>query len=555
MEDAEPNKLFVGGISWETTEDILNEHFDKYGAVLSSVVAKDRISGQPRGFAFVTFSESSAVDGALQDSHQILSRTVEVKRAIPRSEQQSQQQHNRGLSRNISRTNGRSNDEFRTKKIFVGGLSANLTEDEFRSYFSKFGRITDVVVMHDNMTHRPRGFGFITFDSEDSVEEVMQKNFHELTGKLVEVKRAVPKDGSSSSSNGYNGSGGRGSNFNSYHQLGNNYVPYDNSRFGYFPAGYGNVAGYPYGAGIFGGGYPSGGYGGVGYGLTPIGPRNPWAPAMIGVRGSFLPYGSATPVYPAYLNGGPGVMGLSANGYSGILGTGLSGKSGQMGREDAQHAAESTLSQIGTNNVDTNSFGSGRGLGAGASRQSKKENWISFLVMHILLGIQNAPDLNFQVVLSWDLPVMIWFQLWLLVVNGNIVLFEIYMKRRNSQSLPSESLDLCGLFVIYDPLFLACDIVPGYGIKSGFVDGLCRIVRPPASAAPGDVLLLNRLARIHSERGSINQRTWRERGIEPGAAIQSTDWKCSRSTALLVDRLKPQDRLDSREFGRFGQRS
>ncbi|EPS59086.1 hypothetical protein M569_15724, partial [Genlisea aurea] len=201
MGDADQSKLFVGGISWETTEDILNDHFSKYGTVISSAIAKDRNSGVPRGFAFVTFSESSSVDRALQESHQILSRTVEVKRAIPRSEQQNQQFPHRGSSsrdhnRAANYCNSRINDQrFQTKKIFVGGLSASLTEDEFRRYFEKFGRINDVVVMHDNMTQRPRGFGFITFDSEDSVEEVMQTSFHELSGKLVEVKRAVPKDG------------------------------------------------------------------------------------------------------------------------------------------------------------------------------------------------------------------------------------------------------------------------------------------------------------------------------------------------------------------------
>lgn len=271
---------------------------------------------------------------------------VEVKRAIPRSEQQSQQ--HRGSNRNNNRTNSRINDQFRTKKIFVGGLSASLTEEEFRSYFEKFGRITDVVVMHDNLTQRPRGFGFITFDSEDSVEEVMQKNFHELTGKFVEVKRAVPKDGISGSNVGYNGrvGGGRSPNFNSYQQQGN-YAPY-NSRFGYFPTGYGNVGGYPYGAGIFGGGYPSAGYGGIGYGLTPMAPRSPWNPAMVGVRGSFLSYGSAAPLYPTYINSGPGVMGLSMNGYSGILSA------------DAQHATDSTPSS----QID-------RGVGGAAIKQSQ----------------------------------------------------------------------------------------------------------------------------------------------------------------------------------------
>ncbi|KAG8377449.1 hypothetical protein BUALT_Bualt08G0034000 [Buddleja alternifolia] len=357
MEDGEKNKVFVGGISWETTDDVLKEHFGKYGTVLGSVIAKNRDTGASRGFAFVTFSDSSVVDRALQDSHQILSRMVEVKRAIPRSEQQSQQQHSRGSSRNDSRTNSRSNDQFRTKKIFVGGLSANLTEEEFRSYFEKFGSISDVVVMHDNMTHRPRGFGFITFDSEDSVEEVMQKNFHELTGKLVEVKRAVPKDGISSSSNRYNGrtDGGKSPNFNFCQQ--GSYVPYD-TRIGYFPTGYGNMSPHPYGAGFFGGVYPSGGYGGIGYGLTPIAPRSPWSPGMVGVRGSFLPYGSAPPVYPNYLNGPPAIMGLASNGYGGILSNG----------GDAQIAVESMLSQTGRTNLDANSFCSA------ATKQSQKGN-------------------------------------------------------------------------------------------------------------------------------------------------------------------------------------
>ncbi|GER37485.1 RNA-binding (RRM/RBD/RNP motifs) family protein [Striga asiatica] len=365
MEDADQNKLFVGGISWETTEDILNEHFNKYGVVSGSVIAKDRVSGQPRGFAFVTFSESSAVDRALQESHQILGRTVEVKRAIPRSEQQSQQQHNsRGLSRNFSGTNkGRNTDEFRTKKIFVGGLSTNLTEQEFRSYFAKFGRITDVVVMHDNMTHRPRGFGFITYDSEDSVEEVMQKNFHELAGKLVEVKRAVPKDGSNSSGNGYGRRLGsdRSSNFNSYHQPGD-YMPY-NPRFGYFPTGYG--------VGMFGGVYPSGGYGGISYGLYSVVPRSLWPPAMVGVRGSFWPYANPTPVFSSYLNGEP--VNLVPNGYGGLSGSGFVGKSGQMGGGDGQHSAESTLSHCSASNVGSHLIGGGKDLGAGASRQGKRD--------------------------------------------------------------------------------------------------------------------------------------------------------------------------------------
>lgn len=48
--------------------------------------------------------------------------------------------------------------------------------------------------MYDHHTQRPRGFGFITYDSEDAVDRVLLKTFHELNNKMVEVKRAVPKE-------------------------------------------------------------------------------------------------------------------------------------------------------------------------------------------------------------------------------------------------------------------------------------------------------------------------------------------------------------------------
>jgi RNA-binding protein Musashi len=69
-----------------------------------------------------------------------------------------------------------------------------VTETDFRKYFEQFGTITDVVVMYDHNTQRPRGFGFITYDSEDAVDKALFKTFHELNGKMVEVKRAVPKE-------------------------------------------------------------------------------------------------------------------------------------------------------------------------------------------------------------------------------------------------------------------------------------------------------------------------------------------------------------------------
>jgi RNA recognition motif-containing protein len=52
-----PGKLFVGGVSWETSDDGLKNYFSKFGAVMDACLMKDKYTQQPRGFGFVTFQD------------------------------------------------------------------------------------------------------------------------------------------------------------------------------------------------------------------------------------------------------------------------------------------------------------------------------------------------------------------------------------------------------------------------------------------------------------------------------------------------------------------
>ena len=47
--------------------------------------------------------------------------------------------------------------------------------DEFRDFFTRFGDVKDHQIMRDHSTNRSRGFGFITFDSEEAVEDLLSK--------------------------------------------------------------------------------------------------------------------------------------------------------------------------------------------------------------------------------------------------------------------------------------------------------------------------------------------------------------------------------------------
>ncbi|XP_041024681.1 heterogeneous nuclear ribonucleoprotein 1-like [Juglans microcarpa x Juglans regia] len=195
--EMEPGKLFIGGISWDTNEDRLREYFQSFGVVVEAEIMKDRATGRARGFGFVVFADPVVAERVVMEKHVIDGRTVEAKKAVPRDDQNI-------LSRKNGSMHG-SPGPARTKKIFVGGLASTVTESNFKKYFDQFGTITDVVVMYDHNTQRPRGFGFITYDSEEAVEKVLYKTFHELNGKLVEVKRAVPKELSPGPSRGQMG--------------------------------------------------------------------------------------------------------------------------------------------------------------------------------------------------------------------------------------------------------------------------------------------------------------------------------------------------------------
>ncbi|KAM7495265.1 hypothetical protein LguiB_029874 [Lonicera macranthoides] len=196
---SELRKLFIGGISWDTNEDRLKDYFSIFGEVLEAVIMKDRTTGRARGFGFVVFTDPAVAERVIKEKHNIDGRMVEAKKAVPRDDQST-------ISRNSSIQG--SPAPTRTRKIFVGGLASTVTENDFKSHFEQFGTITDVVVMYDHNTQRPRGFGFITYDSEDAVDKVLLNTFHELNGKMVEVKRAVPKELSPSPSRsplgGYN---------------------------------------------------------------------------------------------------------------------------------------------------------------------------------------------------------------------------------------------------------------------------------------------------------------------------------------------------------------
>jgi squid-like protein len=267
-------KLFIGGLSWETSEKDLNDFFSKFGELENVNLKTDPNTGRSRGFAFVVFKSADSVESVLAAGDlTIQNKKVEAKRA-----------------------------KARQGKVFVGGLPHDISDDDIKAHFSKFGAVVEMEMPFDKIQNRRKGFCFITFESEAAMKDLLRNPKQMLGGKEVDVKKATPRGNEVGGPGGFMRGGGRGGfrgapgagmmrggpmrggprggaqrggggwggpggNWGGGNQQwGQGYGGGYGYDGGYGGGGYGNGGGYGYDGGYGGGGYGGGGYGGGAYG-------------------------------------------------------------------------------------------------------------------------------------------------------------------------------------------------------------------------------------------------------------------------------------------------
>ncbi|KAK9517980.1 hypothetical protein VZT92_023309 [Zoarces viviparus] len=251
-EDA--GKMFVGGLSWETSKKDLKDYFTKFGEVTDCTIKMDQQTGRSRGFGFILFKEAGGVEKVLeQKEHRLDGRVIDPKKAMAMKKDP-------------------------VKKIFVGGLNPDTSKEVIQEYFGTFGDVETIELPQDPKTEKRRGFVFITYKDETPVKKVMEKKYHNVGGSKCEIKIAQPKEvyvQQQYGARGYGGRGrGRGGQGQNWNQGYNNYWNQGyNQNYGYGQQGYGYGGyggNYDYSAGYYGYG---GGYdynqGNTSYGKTP----------------------------------------------------------------------------------------------------------------------------------------------------------------------------------------------------------------------------------------------------------------------------------------------
>ncbi|XP_078436457.1 glycine-rich RNA-binding protein RZ1C-like [Wolffia australiana] len=108
MGGQEQVRIFVGGLSWDTSERDLEDAFSRFGKVVEAEIMTDRDTGRPRGFGFVTFSEQRAMESAIREMHgqELGGRVISVNKAEPRVNSDGPGYGYRGGSRSVLSSGG-----------------------------------------------------------------------------------------------------------------------------------------------------------------------------------------------------------------------------------------------------------------------------------------------------------------------------------------------------------------------------------------------------------------------------------------------------------------
>nr|XP_023020946.1 polyadenylate-binding protein 1-like [Leptinotarsa decemlineata] len=171
--------VFIKNLDRSIDNKAMYDTFSAFGSILSCKVAQDE-TGQSKGYGFVHFETEEAANKSIEKVNGMLlnGKKVYVGRFIPRKEREKELGERAKLYTNV----------------YVKNFGEDLSEQELRNMFEKFGKITSYKIMSRD-DGQSKGFGFVAFenpeDAEAAVEALSGKEI--LDGKPLYVGRAQKK--------------------------------------------------------------------------------------------------------------------------------------------------------------------------------------------------------------------------------------------------------------------------------------------------------------------------------------------------------------------------
>ncbi|KAF0909785.1 hypothetical protein E2562_000106 [Oryza meyeriana var. granulata] len=181
-EEVAARKLYVGNIPRTVTNEELTAMFAEHGTVERAEVMYDKYTGRSRRFGFVTMSTAEEANAAIESLNDTEVGSRKIKVNVTES-----------FLPNIDRTAPEPEPVFVDSqyKVYVGNLAKSVTTEMLKNFFSEKGEVLSATVSRIPGTSKSKGYGFVTFSSEEEVEAAVSTfNNAELEGQPIRVNKA-----------------------------------------------------------------------------------------------------------------------------------------------------------------------------------------------------------------------------------------------------------------------------------------------------------------------------------------------------------------------------
>ncbi|CAH9068913.1 unnamed protein product [Cuscuta epithymum] len=179
--DPTHRKIFIHGLSWDSTAETLRAAFSTYGEIEECRLITDKVTGKAKGYAFVLYKTRSSAKKALkQPQKKIGSRTISCQLAALGSV---------------------AGSDVGSRKIYVGNVGPNITAENLRSFFSRYGEIEEGPSGFDPMTHKPRGFAIFVYKTAEGAKKVLEEPIKFFEGCQLNCKKFVEYPNNKNSNN------------------------------------------------------------------------------------------------------------------------------------------------------------------------------------------------------------------------------------------------------------------------------------------------------------------------------------------------------------------
>ncbi|KAG6756111.1 hypothetical protein POTOM_039532 [Populus tomentosa] len=168
--DISLRKLFIRGLSSETTSETLRILFSSSGELEEAIVIHDKNTGKSKGFGFITFKHVDAAMLSIREPSKKIDGRITVTQLA---------------------SNNSSTTDVSLRKVYVGNVPFEVSSERLLGFFSMYGEIEEGPLGFDKSTGKSKGFAFLIYKNEEGAKAAIADPMKNIDGHQVVCKFAA----------------------------------------------------------------------------------------------------------------------------------------------------------------------------------------------------------------------------------------------------------------------------------------------------------------------------------------------------------------------------